>query len=188
MNIFFKLSDKEMLTLRNKVFLEKGFTSLKKVGFEQSPFKNANFGRNNLNDFTYEFCRIDKNKFLIFVHIDICRGDRFIQIYLNIFELHPNVPSLDSLIRLNGLEFFMYPNSHSMMRLRVDDSRGIPVLNFDLFKQHKIRNYFTKSGLKHVSERLGNLIESDLLKIDLFIERWFELYTPALTDWEGNRL
>ncbi|MCP9768760.1 hypothetical protein EGI22_12610 [Lacihabitans sp. LS3-19] len=186
MGLFYSATDKELLELRNKVFLAKGIQALIRNNFEKSLFRLTTFGRNNLNDFQYEFCRIDKNKFLLFVNIDICRGDKYVQIYLNIFELHPNPLSLDNLLGLNGLEFRMYPNSNSRMRLRVDDSRGIPVLNLDLFKQHKIRTYFTKTGLIRELERLGNLLEDDLLSIDSFIKRWHEMHNPTMTDWEGN--
>jgi hypothetical protein len=82
MGVFYKVSPKELLEIRNNIFLSKGLPTLVKNGFEKSPFSSSWFGRNNLRDFSYEFCRINEQSHLEIIEIYIDRGDSWINGFL----------------------------------------------------------------------------------------------------------
>lgn len=185
MVLFNKISEKKLLDVRNKIFLEKGIPALFKCGFERSPFSTAWFGRNNLGDYTYELCRASKGSHLEIIVTHISKGDNWIKIFLNIFELHPELLSLRHLNGVDGLKYHLPPNSLTKMRLRVDGFKGISLFNFE---KHKLKFFNSESGLKRRIGELSSLIETDLTNIDFFVERWCELHQPNVTDWEGNRL
>lgn len=130
-------------------------------------------------------CRLSQNTRLEIVETIIARGDRWIQIYLNIFELRPQVASPEQLKGVDGLKYDLPPNSLTRMRLRVDDFKGMPLFNF---VEHKLKSFNSESGLKKRAEELGDLIEKDLTNIDSFIKKWHELHQPNVTDWSGNRV
>jgi hypothetical protein len=185
MGIFFKVSDNKLLEVRNKVFRENGIPALEKNGFRRSPFSTAWFGKDDIGGFTYDMCRLSANSRLETVQTLIARGDRWIQIYLNIFELHPQVTSLEQLKGVDGLQYELPPNSLTRMRLRVDDFKGMPLFNF---VEHKLKSFSSESGLNKSAEALGSLIEKDLTNIDSFIKRWHELHQINITDWTGNKM
>lgn len=54
------------------------------------------------------------------------------------------------------------------------------------FPEHKIKSFYSKSGLEKRTEELGRLIEQDLMNIDSFVKRWHELHQANIVDWEGN--
>jgi hypothetical protein len=120
MGLFYKVSDKKLLQTRNEIFLDKGLAALKNNGFDQSPYTASWFGKNNLGDYMYDLCRINKQSNLEIVSININRGDSWIQIFLNIFHLNPIVTSLQQLKGLDGMQFSLPPNSITRMRLRID--------------------------------------------------------------------
>ena len=189
MGLFYKVSEKELLLIRNRIFLDKGLSSLKNNGFDQSPFATAWFGKNNLGDFTYELCRVRKDSILEIVVTHISKGDHWIKVFLNIFKLSPDLRYLEQLQGVDGLQFHLPPNSLAKMRLRSDDIKGMPLLDYHfMFGGHKIRSYYTKSGYDRQIGELSKRIEKDLINIDSFVERWHELHQPNLTDWEGNRI
>jgi hypothetical protein len=183
MGLFYKASDKELLDLRNKVFMESGIPALQKNGFRRSPYSTAWFGRNNLKDFTYELCRLNDRSQLEIITVHISRGDRWIKVYLNIFALTPGVESLDQLNGMDGLQFEIPPNSRTQMQLRMDDFKGMPL--FHTIK-HKIRSYYSRKGLGKRIHALGKLIEKDLGNIDSFVGSWHSMHKPAVTTWEGH--
>lgn len=185
MGLFYTASTKELLQLRNKIFLDHGLSSLQKNGFQKSPF-TAWFGKSDIG-YTYELCRLSVEGELEIITTQIISGDLWIQIMLNIFLPQPRLDSLDQLKGLSGLKFGIPPCSQSEMRLRMDDIKGPPVLNYDyMFRNHKIRSYQSKAGLAKRVEELGKIIESDLSNIDLFVKRWHEMNKPMLTSWEGT--
>jgi hypothetical protein len=184
MGIFYSLSDKELLEIRNKIFFKSGIETLKKNGFEKSPFSTSWYGRNNLGDYTYELCRLSSNSFIEIVTTHISKGDSWIKIFLNIFQLTPEVKSLRQLDGVDGLQFHLPPNSVTKMRLRVDDFKGLPLFNF---VEHKIKSYNSKNGLQKRIEKLSKLIEKDLSNIDSFVQRWHEMHQPVVTNWNGVR-
>lgn len=188
MGLFYKASRKELLELRNKIFLERGAAALYQQGFVKSPFPSDWFGRNNLKDFSYVLCRLTPKSNLERITVHISRGDRWIKIFLNIFELTPQIDSLQPLTGLDGMQYHLPPNSISSMRLRSGDIKGPPILHMRYWNGHKLKRYFTKHSLNSKAEKLARTVENDMLGIDSFIKRWHEIYPPNLTDWVGNRV
>lgn len=187
MSLFYKATTKEITSLRNNIFIEKGIPALNQKGFVRSPFSTAWYGRDEHAGFTYELCRLNNNSALEIITVYIIRGDRWIQIKLNIFELSPAVTSIEQLIDLDGLQFCLPPNSISEMRLRIDDRKRAPIFDLsNMYKNHKIYSYYTKKGLKQRVNGLGNRIEKDLLNIDEFVTRWHEIYKINKTNREGQ--
>lgn len=187
MGLFYKASPKEFLQIRNKVFLDFGLPPLQRQGFQKSPFSSAWFGRNNIGDYTYDLCRLVPSSILEIIVVHISTGDRWIKVFLNVFSLEPSLGSIEQLKEIDGLKFRLPPNNLSEMQLRVDDITGPPILNYSFwFENHKLKSYYTKSGLKKRAEELGKIIESDLSNIDHFVKRWHEIHKPMLTTWDGN--
>ena len=185
MGLFYKASDKELLKIRNKIFLESGIPALKKNGFIESPFPNSWYGKDDIGGYTYELCRLSNNSHLEIITALIVKGDIWIQIYLNIFELHPQLKSLKELRTVDGIKFDLPPNSLTKMWLRVDDYKGMPLFRA---KEHKIKSFHSESGLDSRVKELSSLIEKDLTNIDSFVGKWHELHQPNETDWKGNKL
>jgi hypothetical protein len=184
MGLFYAASPKELLQIRNKIFLNFGLPALQKAGFQKSPF-NSWFGKSDIG-YTYELCRLSEKAELEIIIVHIVRGDRWIQISLNIFMPQPRLNSLQQLANVDGLKFHLPPNSVSNMRLRSDDIAGPPILNYNyMFRNHKIKSYHTKAGLEKRSEELGKIIERDLNGIDNFVKRWHELHSAITTTWDG---
>lgn len=183
MKLFYNVSQKRLLQVRNELFVNRGIPALRKNGFDEAPFPGSWFGRNNLKDYTYELCRINEGSRLEMITTHISRGDRWIKIFLNIFQLSPELRSLEQLANTDGMQFHLPPNSRSSMRLDTDSFRGMPLFNM---KAYKIRSYFTESGFQRRAEKLGRLIERDLTNIDLFVRRWYELHPLMKTNWEGK--
>lgn len=170
MGLFYTASPKEMTDIRKKIFLEVGLPALEKQGFVRSPFLKEWFGWYPNMGYFYELCRLTEGSMLERVSVRIIRGDRWIQVCLNIFKLEPAVTSLEQLTDVDGLKFDLPPNSISKMRLRWN---------------HKIKSYHTKRGLARRAERLEKIIASDLGDIDYFVKRWHEKHRVATTTWEG---
>lgn len=187
MGLFYKVSDKEILNTRNKIFLENGLPPLIKKGFEKTPFSSCRYGRNNLNDFDYALYRLTGH-YLELVHIYIARGDKWIKIRLNIFELKPPITSLKELEKSSGIKYWLPLSSLTSMRLRSDDYKWIPVITPCFFKKHKIGSYNSKYELNRQIRKLGKLIEKDMTNIDSFVSRWHELHIPSKVDWNGNMI
>lgn len=188
MGLMYKVSQKELLTIRNKIFFESGLPALYKNGFQKSPFSTAWFGKDDLKGYTYELCRLVPNSLLETLIVHIVRGDAWIQMYLNIFALNPDIESLKQLDGIDGLQFHLPPNTLSQMRLRSDDYKMIPLFHMLFGKEHKIGAYFTKSGLEGRVKELNELIAHDMHHIDAFINRWHEMHQPKKTDWQGHQL
>ncbi len=173
------------LEARNKIFLERALPTLKKNGFEEMPFRAPWFGKNNLGDYTYELCKLNENRHLEIITTHISKGDIWIKIYLNIFDLKPDLQSLQQLKGLPIIQFYLPPNTSTEMRLRIDDFKGMP-----LFRtvEHKLKSFYTKSGFHTRVRELGELIEKDMNNIDYFVKRWYEINgQPMVTDWEGKQ-
>jgi len=181
MSLFYKVTDKELVKLKNYVFTERGIPALLQNGFSKSPFSTSWFGTDNTGGYTYDFCRISNESRLEIIFVHINKGDRWIQLDLNMFCLDPVVDSIDQLKDVGGLQFHLSPNNYTAIRLA--PQHGII---FAGFPQHKIRSFFSKKGLERRLRQLGDLIENDLNSIDSFVERWMEEHKPMLTDWEGH--
>lgn len=191
MGLFYKVSEKELLEERNKIFLENGIPALKRNGFEQSPFVTSWYGQydRNVSGYPYELCRLAQTSRLEIIEVYILKGEKRIQIFLNIFELQPKIQSLSELHNLDGIKYGLPPNSLTKMELRWDDIKGIPLLDYNyIFGGHKIRSYHTKTGYDRQIRGFSKRIEQDLMNIDSFVKRWHEMHQPNIVDWEGNSL
>lgn len=189
MKVFYNVSDKKLLKDRNELFKEVGISALEKNGFIKSTYKGVWFGEyySGIQGYIYEFSRLSENCILENITVYISKGEKWIQIYLNIFELYPKLNSLSELhIVDNSVNFGIPPNSTTKMRLRSDDYKGSPLF-YMLFKpEHKIGRYYTKAGYEAELAKLKKLIKSDMENINDFVKRWHELHKPNITDWEGN--
>ncbi|MGG7666987.1 hypothetical protein [Dyadobacter sp. BHUBP1] len=179
----YKVSEKQLLEIRNKIFLEAGIPALKKNDFEKSPFSTAWYGKNNLGDYTYELCRLSKDSHIEFIVTHISKGDSWIKIFLNIFMLQPSVTTLEHLNGVDGLQYHLSPNNLTRMRLRIDDYKGIPLFRT---KEHRLKSFKSEIELRKREAALKDLIEDDLTNIDSFVTRWHQLHKLNTTDWKGN--
>src|SRR5690606_18071434 len=136
--------DKDLLEIRNKIFLQQGVPALNSVGFYKSPYKTDWFGRNNLNDFTYSFCRL-KNSLLERIDTHISLGDRWIKIYLNVFELYPHISNIDELVDHDSIKYVTPPSSLGKMRLNKDNYKGLPLFNL-ASDRHKLPRSISMKG------------------------------------------
>ncbi|NBB32035.1 hypothetical protein [Cellulophaga sp. BC115SP] len=185
-NLFYRASDRELLTVRNKIFKETGIPSLENKGFSKSPFRGIWFGEydRNVSGYSYELCRLTK-KYLEIITVYIVTGDSYINISMNIFELYPETSSLSDLHDCDGVKFHLPPNSISKMRLRNDDYTLPPLLYMLFLPEHKIGKYISKQGFYSEVAKLKKLIKKDMENIDYFVKRWHELHVPVITDWVG---
>lgn len=188
MNIIYSPSNKELLNIKNKVVLDIAIPLLLKEGFSRSPFSTAWFGRNNLNDFDYELCRLAANSNLEVVRMYVAREDKWIQISLNIFELDPTPGSITELDNIDGLQFRLPPNSSTEIRLRSDDIKGPPIFRLKYMTGHKLKPFLTRAGLERSIIHLTNILKSDIENFDKFIKRWHELNKPLKTNWMGHQV
>lgn len=188
MGIFYSITAKELLDIRNRIVLETAMPSLVNCGFCKSPFSTAWNGRNNLGDFDYEMCRLTENSRLEIIEIYVARGDRWIKFTLNVFELAPIVKSIEQLNGVDGLQFKLPPNSITEMRLRSDDIDRMPLLQLGYMTGHKLKSFYTKAGLARSIKRLADTIETDMKGIGQFVKRWHELHHPMVTNWTGHQI
>ena len=190
MGVFYKISDKQLLKDRNELFKEVDIPELKKNTFETETFKNSWSGEYNksIQGYSYQFARIKEKRFLETMDVYILKGEPWIQIYLNVFELSPVIETVSLLKNNEGLSFGIPPISTTRMRLRNDDYKGPPLFYMLFLPQHKIGRYYSKSGYKTEIRKLKKLIKSDMENIDDFVKRWYELHKPNITDWEGNMI
>ena len=185
MGLFYKVSPKKLLEVRNEIFVKNGILALKRKGFEEMPFRAPWFGKNNLGDYTYELCRLNERRHLEIITTHISKGDLWIKIFLNIFDLKPDLKSLEQIKGLPIIQFYLPPNSLTEMRLRIDDFEGMPIFRTI---EHKIKSYYSESGFQKRVDELRELIENDLNNIDSFVNRWYELHQSRVTNWEGKKV
>ncbi len=184
----FKVSEKELLEVRNRIFLESGITELEKNGFVKSPFKTSWYGEYNraIQGYLYELCRLTVQSHLEIITVQIVKGDKYIKIFLNIFKPYPEMKSLSELSDTKGINYDLPPNSISKMRLRNDEYKGPPLFYMLFRPEYKIGKYCNKRGFDKEVSKLRELVKKDMNNIDSFIKRWFEMHTPLSTDWDGS--
>lgn len=182
--MFYKISTKRILSIRNNILIN-AISILKEQGFERSPFVSSLFGRNNLGDFTYDLARLS-NSYLELITIHISKGDRWIKVYLNIFDLAPIPKTLSELNKSKGIAFRLAPNNRTQMRLDIE----LPKRNFIDFifprKEYRLKPFFSHSGLIYRQRELEKVLKYDFENIDLKIGMWYKVHTPKRTDWDGN--
>lgn len=184
----YRVSTKNIVEVRNKIFLERGLPRLKENGFVESPFSTSWFGRDDHGGYAYELVRLTETNQLEYLSVYIPRGNKWIQIYLNIFELSPPIKSLDQLKGLDGINYFLPPNSRKEFRLWGDGLGGIfhRIFYLLIIKPHKLGRFCTKWGFHRKVKKLGNRIEKDMRNIDYFVKLWHKHHKPNVVDWEGN--
>ena len=189
MGLFYKVSDKKLLEIRNEIFCGEGIPALEKNDFTKSPFPNSWYGKDDMGGYTYELCRLSNQSHLQIITTYIINGENWIQIYLNIFKLSPELSSLEELKEYDSIKFDLPPNSISNMRLRVGDIKGMPLFDYHfMFGGHRIKSFNSESGLERRVNQLSRLIKKDLMNIDYFVKRWYEIHQLNVTDWQGNQL
>jgi hypothetical protein len=181
--MIYKLSPKELVELRNSIFLDSGLPALERNGFSKSPYATAWYGKDNHRGYSYELCRLRKDSILEILTVYIVYGESWIQEHLNAFHLSPRPPSLSELAGLDGLNFHLPPNSKG--RTRLAPPRGVLLAGFP---QHKLRSFLTEAGLGRRTAQLGKLLQKDLGNIDSFFTRWYADNQPPITDWQGKTL
>ena len=102
MGLFYKVSNKQSLKDRNQIFKEVGIPSLENNGFIHPVFKTSWDGQYNhsIKGYYYEFARLQQNRYLEIINTYILNGESRIQIYLNIFEISPQLESVTELNKL----------------------------------------------------------------------------------------
>jgi len=188
MGFIYTVSEKQLLEIRNKIVLQTAIPTLLNKGFCKTPFSSSWYGRNNVQDFSYELCRLTTDSQLEFIEVYVARGDKWIKFTLNIFNLDPVAESLKQLNGGDSLQFKLSPNSMTEMRLRSDDIKGPPIFSLKYMSGHKLSRFYTNHGLTHSIKVLTRTIETDLNNIDHFVKRWHELHSPMTTDWAGQRV
>ena len=184
--MFYSIKNSEILKIRNDIFLYNAVPYLKQNGFVKSPFLDANFGKNNRQLYIYEMCRLE-NSNLEFIATYISLRDRYIQIRLNIFQLSPIPKNISELENINGIKFYLPPNSQKEERLDIDMLKTIPLFSYRFwFENYKLKSFHTKFGLDMAIRKLKYLIERDMKNINSFVEKWRRFHKPNITDWEGN--
>lgn len=182
--MFYRLSQKEILSIKNRIFLNV-LPILEEQGFEKSPFPTDWFGRYDPSLFIYELARLS-DSYLELISIYINRGDRWIQVHLNIFELSPTPKALSELNKIDGKAFHLPPDNQTQMRLDVGLlARNSFKLIFGIH-QYRLKSFFTHSGLLRRQRKLENLLKRDFKNIDRIIEMWHKIHKPMKTDWEGK--
>ncbi len=186
MNIIYKVSKKEVVLAKNAIFIKQGENELFNKGYKKLVYKGSFYGKNNLGGFSYNYYRLTSKSELEFITVHISKDDKWIKIYLNVFQLDPSVSSLEELSGLNGYQWGIPPNSISEMQLRLDEYSVSPIIYLLFYPIHKLGFYITKWGYEVKVKKLGNLIEKDMRNIDHFVKRWHELHKPLFTTWEGE--
>lgn len=183
----YKATKKEILKARKGIFLQDVLPIFQEKGFIESPFKTPCFGWFGVG-YIYKMCRIRENKFLEFVTVKIPQGDKYIQIFINAFEVTPLLNSLSLLKETDGLKYStILPNIEKEMRIDLDFIQGAPILSKDFwFGTMKLRNYYTEKGYRKQIEKLKGAVKSRVYDIDSYFEKWYRRYRPNLTKWDGE--
>ncbi|TDO99190.1 hypothetical protein [Flavobacterium sp. 245] len=188
MGLIYKVENAALLKTRNEIFKEVGIPALLANGFEPDPYKTSWHGEydRSIRGYIYQFSRISQEKYLERIEISIISGEKWIKIFLNIFEVKPNLSSLSLLKDFDGLKFSELAFRMTKIRLRSDEYMGPPLFYMLFLPEHKLGSFYTKWGYNRKTEKLRKLIKSDMENIDGFIERWHQLFFPIKIDWQGN--
>lgn len=184
----FKITEKELLIARNTILKEYGIPELEKNGYIKSPFKTSWFGEYDatINGYSYELCKLTNDNQLHIITASSIKGDKWIKIDLNIFELNKKLNSILELKDRDGINFHLPPNDATRMRLRSDDYKGPPLFYMLFLPEYKIGTYKTQSSFEKQLNKLRDLVKKDMANIDFFVKRWHEIHKPNVTDKEGN--
>ena len=104
------------------------------------------------------------------------KGDRWIKIHLNIFEVNEKLNSVDDLKDCDGINFHLPPNHITKMRLRSDDYKGPPLFYMIFLPEYKLGKINSQSNFQKEVSKLRELVKKDMANIDSFVKRWHELH------------
>lgn len=181
-----EVTRKDILKARKDIFLKDALPILKKKGFIEEPFKTSNFGWCGFG-YIYDMCRLRKGRFLEFVSVNITQGDKYIQIFINAFEVTPKVDSLSSLKDTECIKYVIFPNCEKKMRLDSDFTKGVPALSKEFWVGGlKLGCYFTEVGYNKQVEKLKEKVKSKVNIIDAYFDKWYECQSPNLVKWDGE--
>ena len=182
----YKATRKDVLKARKDIFLKDALPILKAKRFVEEPFKTSNFGWCGFG-YIYDMCRLRKGKFLEFVSVRIPQGDKYVQIFIHVFEVTPQLDSLSSLKEKEGLKYFIPPNCEKEIRLDTGFIKGAPILSKGFWLGGlKLGHYFTKTDYDKQVEKLKEKVKSRLCNIDAYFEKWYECHRPNLVKWDGE--
>lgn len=183
-----KVTDKESLKIRNDIFLQDIVPILERKGFFKSPFKTPQFGStSNHNIFIYDMCRLQKNGVLEFVSTRICSHDRYMKMYINAFQLHPEIESVFSLKEIDDIKFHLSPNNKTEMWIDTDFIVGPPLFSIDFwFNCLMLKKSFTEKGLKKRIEELKKKVIAKVENIDMFFGKWYDKHYPNVVTWNDE--
>lgn len=125
--------DEKTIKIRNEFFYQKLLPILSSKGFVKSPFINS-FGKDNYGTYCYWLSRIRENSIMENLRVEIPRSWNGINIHLNIFKLNPHIEHINQLEGINGLQFYLSPNSNNEMEFDLDDYLIIPLLSYLVLK------------------------------------------------------
>jgi hypothetical protein len=180
-----KEEKEELFKVRNRIFLERGVPYLIENKFMKSPFSTAWYGKNNLGDYSYEFCRLTNDSKLEKLSAHISKDDLWVKIFLNIFKLTPRPKNLMEFKGCDGINYCLSPNNKQEMRLRSDHAKGLSILSDN---KYKLSKSFFHRNFESSMDDLGRVIANDMKNINQFIAIWHSHYKPNLVNWSGKIL
>ena len=179
MRLLYTVPDRDLLLIRNDIIKETCIPELRMKDFLQSPFSTSWFGKNNLGDYSYEFCRLSKNSVIEILLVHINKGDSWIKFLLNVFKLSPKLDDIEQLRGVDGLKFHLPPNSLTRMRLRSDEYKVPPFFYMLFYPEHKIGRSYTKIGFDREVQELEKLIKKDMIKLKAN-PSYLSIYKPII--------
>ena len=146
--MFYSKTDKQLLEIRNTIFIEEGIPALEKNNFELDPFKTSWHGQydTGIQGYIHQYSRLKEEIYLERIQVYILNNERWIQINLNIFELNPRLDVLSKLNNYEGIKLGVSPNNLTEMRLRSDDYKGPPLFYMLFFPEHKLGKFNSKTS------------------------------------------
>ena len=113
--------------------------------------------------------------------------NKYIQIFINAFEVTPQLGSLSALKEMEGIKYFIRPNNEKEMRLDSDFIKGAPVLSKQFwFGGLKLGHYFTEIGYNNQVGKLKEKVKSKVSVIDAYFDKWYGCHSPNLVKWDGE--
>lgn len=185
--LFYNVSKTELLKMRKNLVLQTVVPILENKGFAKAPFSSSNYGYVNSQIYIYEMCRLVDSLYLEFVSVSLSRGDKYIKIYINVFELSPTVDDLSLLKQIDGINYWIPPNLEKRMRIDLDFIKVPPIISWDFwFNDLKLKPYFTRKGYQKRVLQLTTLLKTKTENIDSYFREWHQYHHPNITKWDGS--
>lgn len=184
--MMYNVSKTELLRMRKNLVLQTVVPILENKGFVKAPFSSSNYGYVNSHIYIYEMCRLVDNQYLEFVSVSLSREDKYIKVHINVFELSPPIGDLSLLKQIDGINYWIPPNSEKQMRIDLDFIKIPPIISWDFwFKDFKLKFYFTREGYQKRVNQLTTLLKIKIGNIDSYFREWHQYHHPNITKWDG---